>query len=218
MIHILDSQPSVVNRFMAELRDHNIQTDSLRFRYNLRRIGWMLAYQISRTLPTESRHVETPLGSLDIVTPHEANLVIATILRAGLPMFEGMLEVFDHAGTAFISACRKYQDETSFQIEMAQISSPRLEGKVLLLTDTMLATGASMALTYEALCAQRGKPLHTHVACAIASQEGVAFLQERFGDQEMSIWAAAVDGAMNEKAYIVPGLGDAGDLAFGLKE
>lgn len=217
MVHILDSKQTVVNKFMAELRSSIIQTDSLRFRFNLRRIGWMLAYEISHTLRKEKQHVETQFGELDITVPIEEDLVIGTILRAGLPMFDGMLEIFDRAGTAFISAYRNYHSDNSFMIEMEHLSAPSLEGKVLIITDAMLATGSSMALAYEALCNRRGKPLHTHVACAIASQEGVDYLVQRFGTRDMTIWVAAVDEEMTAKAYIVPGLGDAGDLAFGLK-
>lgn len=217
MVRVLENTHTVVDKFMAELRDSTEQTDSLRFRFNLRRVAWVLAYEVSSELPTVSRHVQTQFGELDLQIPDEENLVIATILRAGIPVFEGMLDIFDKAGTAFVSAYRNYHSDNSFVIEMEHVSSPSLEGKTLILTDAMLATGASVELTYKTLCKMRGVPRHTHIVSVIASQEGIDYVQERLGTRDVSIWTAALDDAMTAKAYIVPGLGDAGDLAFGAK-
>lgn len=217
MVHILGDGQSVVNKFMRELRDEEIQSDPLRFRYNLRRVGWVLAYEIGRELGYRRCGVTTPLGELEMNVPVEEDLVVGTILRAGMPVFEGVMDVFDRAGAAFLSAYRNYHSDNSFVIEMEHVSGPSLEGKTLILTDAMLATGASLVLGYESLCRLKGRPRHTHIATVISSQEGVDYVCERLGSVDVTLWTVAVDEEMTAKAYIVPGLGDAGDLAYGPK-
>lgn len=217
MAHLLGSTDSVLNNIVSELRDEEIQRDSMRFRRNLQRLGSLAAYEISRVLPYEERTVQTPLGVAQMRTCDESSLVVASILRAGLPLHEGVLNVFDGAGSAFISCFRKYRHDNTFRIELEHISGPSLEGKTLILCDAMVATGSSVVLAYEELCKRKGRPLHTHVLCAIAAREGLDYMQRNFLADEVTIWMAALDDALTAKAYIVPGLGDAGDLAYGGK-
>lgn len=216
MVHILGETNSVLNRFVAELRDVNIQTDLMRFRRNLERCGEVMAYEISKTLNYNTIQVQTPLGVADVSVPTDT-LVLATILRAGLPMHQGFLNMFDTAQNAFISAFRKYNKDGTFTIQFDHISSPRIEGKVLVLIDPMLATGASMALAHQAIV-QKGMPVHTHFASIVASREGVKYMQQHFNKANATIWLGAIDDELTVKSYIVPGLGDAGDLAYGEKE
>ena len=206
-----------MNRFMAELREKHYQQNRLLFRNNIRRIGEYMAFEISKTLDYHDQQVETPLGKLDIALPQD-QLVVATILRAGLPFHEGFLRVFDHADNAFVSAYRMYtnREHTEVGIHTEYMASPSVEGKTLIIADPMLATGGSMAAGYEALV-KTGKPKHTHIACIIATPEGIEVVRQALPEGEATIWCAANDPGMNEHKYIVPGFGDAGDLCYGEK-
>jgi len=206
---------SVVNKFVAELRDVNIQNDRLRFRRNVERIGEVAAYEISRTLHYETIDVTTPLGIAPVDVPSD-QIVVGTILRAGLPLHTGVLNVFDDAENAFVSAYRKYDSEYRFDIHIEYIASPPLDGKVLIITDPMLATGGSMELAYEAL-QTKGTPEKVHVVSIIASRAAVHYIEEHF-PEDTTLWVAAIDERLDSHKYIVPGLGDAGDLCFGEKE
>lgn len=209
-------QNSIINQFMSELRDVNIQKDRLRFRRNLERIGEIMAYEISRTLNYTTQEVTTPLGNKTMSLPADP-VVLATILRAGLGFHQGFLSYFDNAENAFISAYRKYSDETHFDIHVEYIASPSLDGKVMILADPMLATGSSMELCYRALKEAKGTPAITHIAAVIASTHAIEFVKQHFPENTV-VWVAAVDDTLNDHGYIVPGLGDAGDLAYGEKE
>lgn len=213
MIHLLSENPSIIGQFIAELRDQTIQSDSLRFRYNMERIGELMAYEISKTLPTSPLTVDTPLGQATEIVPQQ-NLVLGCILRAGLPFHNGMLRIFDHAGNAFISAYRKHHKDGSFDIHVEYVSCPDLTDRILILADPMLATGSSMVKTVEALKAF-GQPREIHFAAIIAAKEGLDYVRRMF--PRSPIWIGALDEELTAKAYIVPGLGDAGDLAFGMK-
>lgn len=215
MVKNLSEQNSILNQYLSEIRNINVQNDRWRFRKNLERIGAVMAYEISKILDYKPTDIETPLGTANCKTL-ETNLVIASIMRAGIPMHNGILEVFDHAENAFISAYRKHGKDGSFKIKLEYVSKPDLTNKTLILCDPMLATGASMGLTYKALI-QDGKPKHTHIIAAIASSEGVNYLKKNFSKTDMTIWTAAIDDELTAQAYIVPGLGDAGDLAYGKK-
>ena len=215
-LHILSQQNTVLNKFIAEIRDKSIQRDSMRFRRNMERIGEVTAYEISRTLNYSPRVVETPLGEATVQTIDD-RLVIATILRAGLPYHQGFLNYFDDAQNAFVSAYRKSTKDGKFTAKVEYISCGSLEGKTLLLVDPMLATGSSLVLAYNALCERGGEPLHTHVAAVIASEQGIDYVEKNMPRQTTTIWAAAVDEELTSRSYIVPGIGDAGDLAYGEK-
>jgi uracil phosphoribosyltransferase len=216
MIRVLGDQNSVLNQFIAELRNVNVQGDFMRFRRNMERCGEVFAYELSKELSYRPEQVQTPLGVADMRLPNET-LVLATILRAGLPLHQGMLNFFDTAQNAFISAYRKYNKDGSFRIQFEHLSCPNIDGKTLVLMDPMLATGASMLLAYKALL-ERGKPRYTHIVSVIASREGVEYMKRNLSEKEATIWLGAIDDEMTVKAYIVPGLGDAGDLAYGKKE
>lgn len=192
-----------------------MQNDPLRFRKNLQRIGEIMAYEISKTFTYNVKSIKTPLG-IDQSQLMDERLVIGTILRAGLPLHEGFLNYFDRAENAFVSAYRKYTDKEHFDINIEYISSPDIHGKTLLLVDPMLATGASLELAHKALLT-KGNPAETHIACVIASQDGVSYLKEKMNLNCINLWCAAIDPDLNSKSYIVPGLGDAGDLAYGEK-
>ena len=214
----LGETPSVLNQFIAELRDVHIQHDSLRFRRNIERIGEVMAYEISKRLRHEVKAIQTPLGIAPMSLPDE-RLVIGTIFRAGLPFHQGFLNIFDRAISAFVSAFRQYTDpeHQHFDIHIEYIASPRLEGTTLLLVDPMLATGSSMELAYQALLT-KGQPDHIHVVAIIASQQAVDYVEQLMPTERTTLWVGAIGPELNEHAYIVPGLGDAGDLAFGEKE
>ncbi|MEY1640449.1 uracil phosphoribosyltransferase [Tenuifilum osseticum] len=216
MIHELGQQNSILNQFIAELRDVNVQNDFMRFRRNLERCGEIFAYELSKVLSYQTVQVQTPLGTADVSVPNN-NVVLATILRAGLPLHQGMLNYFDKAQNAFISAYRKYDKDGTFRIQFEYISCPSIEGKTLVLIDPMLATGASMLLAYKALL-EHGKPLHTHIVAVIGSKEGVNYMKRNLSPSEATIWVGAIDDELTVKSYIVPGLGDAGDLAYGKKD
>lgn len=212
----LAQEHSILNTFISELRDVEIQKDALRFRRNLERIGEVMALEVSRMLDFEVKTIKTPLGTIDS-TLLKNDLVVATILRAGLPMHQGFLNYFDGAENAFVSAYRKYTDKEHFDIHVEYISSPVLTGKTLILVDPMLATGSSFELAYQALLL-KGEPAKTFMVCAIASKEGVENLHKNPALKHVDLWCAAIDPELNSKSYIVPGLGDAGDLAFGIKD
>ena len=215
-INILDRKPSLFTQFLAEIRDVGIQADSLRFRRNLERLGEVFAYEISRVLEHEEKEVQTPLGVASVAVLKEQP-VLATILRAGLPLHQGLLNYFDRAENTFISAYRKHEDDShTFEVEIEYLSSPSIGGKTVILCDPMLASGSSMVLAYKALL-ERGNPAHVHVVAIIASEEGLAFTRENLPDN-VTYWIGSLDREMTDRKYIVPGLGDAGDLAYGAKD
>jgi uracil phosphoribosyltransferase len=215
MIHILSEQNSIFNQFTAELRDIKIQKDSMRFRRNLERMGEIMSYEISKTLEYQTKETTTPLGIAE--TSHLISQpVIATILRAGLPMHIGVLNYFDNAENAFISAYRRHHKDNTFDIHVEYVSSPNLDGKTLILCDPMIATGGSIILAYKAILA-KGTPKHVHIVSAISSRQGVEFVKANMPAQNFTIWCGAIDEELTAHSYIVPGLGDAGDLAFGEK-
>ncbi|MDO9186789.1 MAG: uracil phosphoribosyltransferase [Bacteroidota bacterium] len=214
MVHIVGSHNSVFNQYIAEIRDEVIQKDSLRFRKNIERMGEIMSYELSKTLTYETREVITSLGIANVSMIKEQP-VIASILRAGLPLHQGVLNYFDRAENAFISAYRKHHKNGTFDIQLEYLASPDLNDKVLILCDPMLATGSSIVLTYKALLL-RGKPRHTHIVTLIASAEGVEYAKKNL-PENVTIWCGAVDEELTAKSYIVPGLGDAGDLAYGTK-
>ena len=216
MVHIINKEDSVYNRFLAELRDKEIQKDPLRFRRNLERVGEVMAYEISKEFHYSTKDIQSPLGIAPMNTPDD-QIVISTILRAGLPFHQGFLRYLDNAENAFVSAYRKYKDRLNFDIHIEYIASPRLTGKTLIISDPMLATGSSMELAYEALLT-KGVPGHVHVASIISSKQALEYLQKKMPDDKTTIWIAALDNDLDDHSYIVPGLGDAGDLAFGEKE
>jgi len=206
---------SLYNKFLSELRDAQIQKDSMRFRKNLERIGEISAYEISKELDHQSLTTNTPLGVSQSNVPKD-NLVLATILRAGLPLHTGLLNYFDHAENCFISAYRKHSSANDFEVEIEYLASPNIQGKVVLLSDTMLASGQSMVLAYKALL-KRGTPAKVHIVSVIGSQQGIDLVSENF-PENTTLWIGGVDPKMTTQSYIVPGLGDAGDLAFGEKD
>ncbi|HMN04371.1 MAG TPA: uracil phosphoribosyltransferase [Flavobacteriales bacterium] len=215
MVVELNRQNSLANRFLAEMRDVNVQKDPMRFRRNLERMGEVFAYELSKTLAYEEVEVVSPLGEARVSLPAD-NPVLCTILRAGLPLHQGLLNYFDRADNAFVSAYRKYRKgEDDFDIQVEYLSSPSIDDRVLIISDPMLATGRSMALVYKAML-RMGRPKAVHVVSVIASTEGVEYARRHFPPQTR-FWLGAVDEEMTAEAYIVPGLGDAGDLAFGNK-
>lgn len=211
----LSKNNSLLNSFVAELRNVDIQGDSMRFRRNIERIGEIMAYEISKRFDYSKRDIVTPLGIAPTFIPNN-RVVISTILRAGLPFHQGFLQFLDHAENAFVSAYRKYNDRLNFDIHIEYIASPRLNNKTLIITDPMLATGSSMELAYEALLT-KGEPEHVHVASIIASKQALEYLREKMPADKTTVWIAALDDELDEHSYIVPGLGDAGDLAYGEK-
>jgi uracil phosphoribosyltransferase len=215
MLIILGKESSVLNQFIAEIRDTSVQQDRMRFRRNVERIGEIFAYEISRKLNYTTREVTTPLGFAAVPMLSD-QLVAATILRAGLPLHQGILNIFDKADNAFISAYRKHRKDGTFDISLEYISSPSLKDKVLLLSDTMLATGSSMVLAYRALI-RKEKPAHTHIVSVIASMQGIKYVRQHL-PSDVTLWVGAVDDELTAQSYIVPGLGDAGDLSYGIKE
>ena len=214
-IHNLSDSPSILNTFISEIRDKTIQKDSMRFRRNIERIGEILGYELSKSLQFEAHNVETPLGISNTVL-HKKDIVLCSILRAGVPLHSGLLNYFDAAENAFISAYRQHKhDPETFEIVVEYLACPSLEGKTLILADPMLATGQSMVATFEAL-KPFGTPKEVHLVSLIGAQKGVDFVANTF-DSKTHLWIAAVDDTLNDKGYIIPGLGDAGDLAFGNK-
>lgn len=209
-------QKSLVSQYLTELRDVTVQTDRLRFRRNLERIGQLMAYELSKDLRYRDDEIETPLAKTHCPVIDE-KVVLATIFRAGVPYHAGFLSYFDYAENAFVSAYRKYKEKDNFDVCIEYLASPTLEGKTLVLCDPMLATGASMELSYRALLT-KGEPAHVHVCAVIASQQAVDYIANHFPKDRTTIWVGAIDPEINSHSYIVPGLGDAGDLAYGEKE
>ena len=216
MIKNLGQKSSILNQYISEIRDSEIQKDSLRFRRNLERIGEIFAYEISKTLQYEEKEIITPLGSANVpvLTEHP---VLIPVLRAGLPMHKGLQNVFDKSESAFISAYRKAEKNEKFIVNVEYVSTPILTGKTIILADPMMATGLSIIAAYKQLI-NNGKPKHLHIAIIIASTEGVEYLKRHLPSKNVTLWIGAVDIELTAQAYIVPGLGDAGDLAFGSKD
>lgn len=215
-VHNLGDRWSLFQQFMREIRDVEIQQDSLRFRRNIERMGEIFAYEISKVLPHRNVQVRTPMGEADCAVLTEQP-VLATILRAGLPLHQGLLNYFDRAENTFISAYRKHEkDSDHFEVEIEYLSSPSVAGKTVILCDPMLATGSSMVLAYKVLL-ERGIPAALHVVVVIATEEGLEMAMKNL-PPETTYWVGAIDPEMTSMKYIVPGLGDAGDLAYGAKE
>ncbi|NRB63568.1 MAG: uracil phosphoribosyltransferase [Saprospiraceae bacterium] len=213
MVHQLGGKNSILNLYLSQLRDKHIQTDSLRFRKNMERVGAIMAYEISQQLTYLPIETETPLGTAMTRVPSD-KIVLGTILRAGLALHNGFLHMIDHAGNAFVSAYRKHHKDGSFDINIEYISCPNLEDTVLIISDPMIATGASIVLAYKALL-EYGQPKEVHFATVIASTQGVEHVRRMC--PEVQLWVGAIDDELTAKSYIVPGLGDAGDLSFGSK-
>lgn len=216
MIKVLNSENSILNRFISQMRDKEIQRDSMRFRRNMERVGEIMAYEISKTLSYRTHMVETPLG-VAAVEEVDDKIVVATILRAGLPFHQGFLNYFDNAESGFVSAYRKGRPDGSFIVDVEYVSTSSLVGKTLILVDPMLATGTSLMLVYDALTRRAGEPEHTHFAAVFASEQGVEYVKRHINPAKCTLWCAAVDQELTSKSYIVPGIGDAGDLAYGEK-
>ncbi|HZK07706.1 MAG TPA: uracil phosphoribosyltransferase [Bacteroidales bacterium] len=215
MVINLGKENSILNQFIAELRDTEVQNHSMQFRKNMERVGEIFAYEISKRLEYETKEVITPLGSAE-VSALKTYPVLATILRAGLPFHQGLLNFFDKSENAFISSYRKHHKDGSFEIQIEYVSKPDLEGRTLILIDPMLATGLSMGLACRELIGDM-KPLHIHMVSIVASVEGVNYIKRNFSSTEVTMWVGAIDDELTAQAYIVPGLGDAGDLAYGKK-
>jgi uracil phosphoribosyltransferase len=213
-IHNFSDKSSILNTFVSEIRSVTIQKDRMRFRRNIERIGEILSYEMSKILSNETINIQTPLGQSELNVPKD-DVVICSILRAGLPFHSGILNYFDKAENAFISAYRQHLNSKDFEIIVEYIASPNLENKTLILADPMLATGQSLALTYEAL-KSHGIPKQIHILSAIGAEAGIEYIKDKF-PENTHLWIAAIDKDLNDKGYIVPGLGDAGDLAFGEK-
>ena len=216
----LSEHNSLLGCFLREIRDVRIQNDPLRFRRNIERIGEVMALEVSRSLRYRTEQVQTPLGKADVSIIADP-IVLGTIMRAGLPLHQGFLNMFDRAENAFLSAYRrvagqKENGEPELEIVAEYLAAPRLDGKTLLLVDPMLATGMSMEVAYRALLSH-GHPAHTHLCCTIATPQAIEYLKRTLADEPVTLWCAAIDPVLNEKKYIVPGLGDAGDLCFGEK-
>ncbi|MEY4605044.1 MAG: hypothetical protein RIT43_2336 [Bacteroidota bacterium] len=214
MIHNLSHTNSILNTFVGEIRDLSIQNDPMRFRRNMERISEILGYELSKTLEFEPASIETPLGTAETYLMKEKP-VLATILRAGLSMHQGLLNYFDRSESAFVSAYRKHKSAEEFDIAVEYLASPDLDKKTVIISDPMLATGNSMVMVYKALLKQ-GKPSRVIVVAAIATQEAIDFVRKHLPDST-EIWVAAIDKELTAQSYIVPGLGDAGDLAYGVK-
>lgn len=213
MIYCISEFNTIANRFLAEMRDVNIQRDQMRFRWNLERLGEVMAYELSKTFQYLPKEVETPLGVAKVQLPTE-RVVLATILRAGIPFHKGFLNYFDNAENAFVSAYRRHHRDGSFDIHLEYVSCPDLQDTELIIIDPMLATGGSMHIVIEEL-ANYGTPKKLHIAAAIASKQGLEYIRREHPNA--SVWIGAIDEELTGKAYIVPGLGDAGDLAYGAK-
>ena len=216
MVKVLNKENTILNKFLAQMRDKRVQKDSMRFRRNMERVGEIMAYEISKKLHYKTQMVETPLG-IAAVESISDKVVVATILRAGLPFHQGFLNYFDDAENGFVSAYRKSRPDGSFIVDVEYVSTSSLAGKTLILVDPMLATGTSLMLVYDALVRRAGEPEHTHFAAVFASEQGVDYVTKRINPEKCTLWCAAVDEELTSKSYIVPGIGDAGDLAYGEK-
>ncbi len=212
----LGESSSIANAFMAQMRDIKVQKDPMRFRTNLKRLGTIFAYEISKTLEYSDKDVVTPLGTATVPTL-DTKVIAATILRAGIPLHQGILDVFDEAESAFIAAYRKYDKGDDYHISIEYCTCPDISGKTLILSDTMIATGASMEIAWYRLQDQGGTPAYTHFVCPISSVYAIEYLQKRL-PKETTLWTCAIDEELTSRSYIVPGLGDAGDLAYGAKQ
>ncbi|MDP4187765.1 MAG: uracil phosphoribosyltransferase [Bacteroidota bacterium] len=215
MTNILGEQNSIFNEYIAELRDTTIQQDKMRFRKNLERMGEIFAYEISKNFNYSKKSIETPLGVAEVPVLSD-KLVVASIMRAGLPMHQGLLNIFDKAENGFVASYRKYSKDNTFTVKIEYTSCPRLDGKILILADPMLASGISIELAVKALL-EKGDPVHIHIASVIASKEGVNYLCKRLPLKKVTLWLGAVDDELTVSSLIVPGMGDAGNLAFGEK-
>lgn len=215
-INNLELRDSLFNEVMSEIRDAEIQLDRMRFRRNLERIGEIMAYEISKTMEYDTREVVTPLGVKEVRVLKEQP-VLATILRAGLPFHNGMLNMFDKADNAFIAAYRKYDKDDDSEIRVEYFSTPDLDDRVLIVCDPLLATGESMKKTIDGLLGGDMEPKHIHIAVAVASSDGLEHLKRSMSRMPVTIWVGSIDDELTARAYVVPGLGDAGDLAFGAK-
>ena len=213
----LGAKNTIINNYIAELRNVEVQGDRMRFRRNLERIGELIAYEISKTLDYETVSVTTPLGEkeMNIIVDQP---VLATIMRAGLPLHQGFLNVFDKADNAFIAAYRKYDKNEDFEIRIEYYSAANIDGRVLMLVDPMLATGSSLVQCLDGLLHDEMKPSKLHLVAVIASAEGVDYVKKKLAKYDATLWVGNIDDELTAKAYIVPGLGDAGDLAYGEKE
>lgn len=216
MIKILDEQNSILTRYVAQMRDAEVQQDPMRFRSNLERVGEIIGYEISKTLNYKQHTVITPLGEAEVMMPDD-QIVVASILRAGIPMHNGLLNIFDDASNAFVSAYRKWSKDGTMKIVVDHVTTPDLEGKVLIIADPMLASGVSIEHSYFELISKGGVPAHTHLATVISSVDGIEYIRQRLPMEHITLWTASVDQEMTVKSYIVPGIGDTGDLAYGKK-
>lgn len=216
MIIELGKEDTIFNRFLSELRDEQIQKDPLRFRRNLQRLGEIFAYEISKKFEYSKQDITTPLGTAAMNLPLEQP-VLATILRAGLPLHQGLLNYFDRADSAFVSAYRKYHKKGSFTINLDYVSSPTIDDRILIVSDPMLATGGSLLASLGGLL-EKGKPKHIHIVSVLATEVGIKNVKKRYSLRNLTIWVGAIDDELTAKAYIVPGLGDAGDISFGQKD
>lgn len=214
IINFSDSN-SILNQYVSEIRNVDVQNDRMRFRRNIERVGEIMAYEISKSFAYSPKNIQTPLG-VSVIDLPDNELVVCTILRAGIPFHQGLLNYFDKAENAFVSAYRKYKDTLKFDIHIEYIASPSIEGKTLIIADPMLATGGSMELSYRAMLT-KGEPAEIHVVSIIASRPALNHITTVFPEDKTTVWCAAVDPDLNEHSYIVPGLGDAGDLAYGVK-
>lgn len=214
-VHHISEENSILNQFISEIRDSSIQTDRLRFRRNIERIGEILGYEMSKSFSFSEKEVQTPLGKKKVQIPHE-DLVICSILRAGIPLHHGLLNYFDQAESSFISAFRHHpNNDSEFEIVVEYLASPSLDGKILVLADPMLATGKSLVSVYKSL-KKIGTPKQVHIVAVIGANPGIELAAEEF-PENTHLWIATIDEKLNDKGYIIPGLGDAGDLAFGTK-
>lgn len=215
IIHHLEKTNSILNKFIAEVRDVSVQKDAMRFRRNIERIGEILGYELSKNLNYSSENITTPLGTKESFLPIK-DIVLGSILRAGLPLHQGLLNYFDDAENAFISAYRNHPNsDAEFEIVVEYFAAPSINNKTLILADPMLATGQSFVSVFEAI-QKYGNPKELHLVCVIGSAEGIEFIKNHF-PENTHLWIAAIDDELNEKGYIIPGLGDAGDLSFGAK-
>ena len=215
MVHNLETSNSLISNYLAEMRDQTVQKDSLRFRTNLERIGTLIAYEISKTLEYKIEEIQTPLA-VSKSNVLKDKIVLATILRAGLPLNNGFLNAFDKAESGFVTAYRKHTNDKEFEVIVEYMSAPKLDNKILILSDPMLATGSSMLMAYKALL-RNGSPKHTHIVSVLASKEAINYLEKHIDSSNFTLWTAAIDPVLTSRSYISPGLGDAGDLAFGAK-
>ncbi|WP_378179365.1 uracil phosphoribosyltransferase [Aquimarina sp. SS2-1] len=215
IIHNQETENSILNQFISEIRDTTIQKDSMRFRKNIERIGEVLGYELSKTLEYTLKNVQTPLGTKELSLP-EQNLVLCSVLRAGLPLHQGLLNYFDTAENAFISAYRDHhEDSDDFEVVVNYLASPSIENKILILADPMLATGKTLENTMQAM-KNHGVPKQIHIVSVIGSKQGVGYIKDVF-PENTQLWIAAIDPELSSRGYIIPGLGDSGDLSFGMK-